>query len=464
MNQTSIFDFINEDYKITKPIRLIELFAGIGSQAKALQRIGANFEHHKVVEFDKYAIKSYNAVHGTNFETSDVTQIHSTDLEISDTNKFTYLLTYSFPCQSLSVAGKGEGMKKGTGTRSGLLWEVERILHECDELPQVLLMENVPQVHGKKNIDDFNKWIESLENLGYSNYWQDLNAKDFGIPQNRKRCFMVSILGNHKYTFPTGFELKLRLKDMLEDEVDEKYFIDEKYLKNLIKNINVDELIEDKKLVPVRIGNIYGEQFGTGYAGNVWDKEAISPTLMTMQGGNRQPFITEPIICRSVGRNPENPSSRKAGEPTEQRLEINKSGCSNTLTTVQKDNYVLEPCALDGSKSIEKVINKPKLVGGIGERNFGSQYRQGNRIYDANAIAMYLNASPIGNAGGYSYLYKTDLRIRKLTPKECWRLMGFDDEDIDKAISVGMSNSQLYKQAGNSIVVDVLEAIFKQLL
>ena len=116
MQQTDIFDFLMDQYKITNPIRLIELFAGIGSQAKALKRIGVDFEHYKVVEFDKYAIKSYNAIHGTSFETSDITKIHAEDLEIKDTNKFTYLLTYSFPCQDLSLAGKGKGMQKGSGT------------------------------------------------------------------------------------------------------------------------------------------------------------------------------------------------------------------------------------------------------------------------------------------------------------------------------------------------------------
>lgn len=150
-------------------------------------------------------------------------------------------MTYSFPCQDLSLAGKGKGMEKGSGTRSGLLWEVERILNECTELPQILLMENVPQVHGKKNIDDFQQWIKALENLGYSNFWQDLNAKNYGIPQNRNRTFMVSILGDYKYEFPKPFELKLKLKDMLEDEVDEKYYLSEKAVNYILGNaVNKD--------------------------------------------------------------------------------------------------------------------------------------------------------------------------------------------------------------------------------
>ena len=143
MEQIGIFDYLKTPLKIDKPIRLIELFAGIGSQAKALQRLGADFEHYRVCEFDKYAIKSYNAIHGTDFATSDITQITAADLGIVDTDKYYYIMTYSFPCQDLSLAGKQKGMAKGENTRSGLLWEVERLLNECNELPQILLMENV---------------------------------------------------------------------------------------------------------------------------------------------------------------------------------------------------------------------------------------------------------------------------------------------------------------------------------
>ena len=155
--EQSLFDF--PEIKIEKKIRLIELFGGIGSQAMALRDIGADFEHYRLVEFDKYAVKSYNAIHSTNFETSDIRDVHGSDLGIVDVEKFTYLLTYSFPCQDLSLAGKQSGMKKGCGTRSGLLWEVERLLDETENLPQVLLMENVPQVHAEANKADFDNWL-----------------------------------------------------------------------------------------------------------------------------------------------------------------------------------------------------------------------------------------------------------------------------------------------------------------
>ena len=249
--QLSIFDLTLPTFKIDKPIRHIELFAGVGSQAMALRDLGADFEHYRVVEFDKYAIKSYNAIHGTDFEPMDITKIIGSDLGITDTDKYCYIMTYSFPCQDLSVAGKQRGMTKGSGTRSGLLWEVERLLNEVDNLPQVLLMENVPQVHSKANMPDFQKWIDFLESKGYSNYWQDLNAKNYGVAQNRNRCFMVSILGDYTYDFPNPIPLEKTMKDYLEDEVDGKYYINnekaQKLIQKLIDNGTLENTILDRQ-------------------------------------------------------------------------------------------------------------------------------------------------------------------------------------------------------------------------
>lgn len=237
--QMTIFDFITDPnekkyFKIDKPIRLIELFAGYGSQAMAFKRIGANFEHYRVCEFDKYAIASYNAIHGTNFEPSDIKELKGADLGIVDTEHFIYILTYSFPCTDLSVAGRMEGMKKGSGTRSGLLWEVERLLKETEELPQILFMENVKQVIGKKNMPDFQEWLDFLESLGYTNHYKVLNAKDYGVAQNRERCFMFSFLGNYDYSFPKPFELQKCVNDYLEEEVDEKYYLREDRVESLL--------------------------------------------------------------------------------------------------------------------------------------------------------------------------------------------------------------------------------------
>ena len=273
--QLSIFDLTMEEFKITKPIRLIELFAGVGSQAMAMRELGADFEHYRVVEFDKYAIASYNAIHGTDFPTIDITQISGSDLGIVDTDKYCYIMTYSFPCQDLSVAGKQAGMTKGSGTRSGLLWEVERLLNEVENLPKVLLMENVPQVHGKKNMEDFQRWIQFLESKGYSNYWQDLNAKNYGVAQNRNRCFMVSILGSYRYEFPKPIELTKRMKDYLEDEVDEKYYINNEKAQKLIDTLILNGTLQGC------VGNINPSE--NGINGNVYAGD-LAPTLTTNKG------------------------------------------------------------------------------------------------------------------------------------------------------------------------------------
>ena len=273
--QRSIFDG-TMPFKLNKPVRLISLFSGYDSQALALKYLSINFEHYKTCE---WAIKSIQALKDLHFKddvidysknlTQDeiidyltskgisanynepmtreqikrlgeqkqrqiynnikashnlvnIQQVKASDLEIVDVDKYCYLMTYSFPCQDLSKAGLGKGMEKGSGTRSGMLWEVERILDECENLPQILLMENVPDVIGSKNIIHFAKWLEKLEKLGYHCYWQVLNAKDFGVPQNRERCFMVSLLGDYLYEFPKKQKLEIRLKDILEKEVDEK--------------------------------------------------------------------------------------------------------------------------------------------------------------------------------------------------------------------------------------------------
>lgn len=243
--QLDIFDVTFPKFQIDKPIRLIELFAGIGSQSMALRDLGADFEHYRVVEFDRFAIASYNAIHGTEFEPTDITKISGADLGITDTDKYCYIMTYSFPCQDLSVAGKQKGMTKGSGTRSGLLWEVERLLNEVENLPQALLMENVPQVHSQANMPDFQKWIDFLSSKGYSNYWQDLNAKDYGVAQNRDRCFMVSILGEYNYKFPQPIPLEKTMKDYIEDEVDEKYYINTEKAQKLIQQLIDDGTLEN---------------------------------------------------------------------------------------------------------------------------------------------------------------------------------------------------------------------------
>jgi DNA (cytosine-5)-methyltransferase 1 len=248
----NLFDWDKPALKITKPVRLIELFAGIGAQAKALERLGVPFEHHKAIEIDRFAVASYNAIHGTNFQPMDITQTTADDLNITDTDKWCYILTYSFPCQDLSKAGASKGL--GKGTRSGLLWEVDRILHECKELPQILLMENVSMIVSDKHINDFSVWVKRLEELGYTNLWEIMNAKDFGVPQNRERCFMVSFLGDYQFEFPKQIPLTRTMGDTLEPDVDEKYYLNEATANNLCSQLVKVERERERESRTVRCG------------------------------------------------------------------------------------------------------------------------------------------------------------------------------------------------------------------
>lgn len=367
------------EYKIAKPVRLIELFAGIGSQAKALELLGVDFEHWKVCEFDDYAMKSYNAVHNTNFKTSDIQNLTASDLEIKDKDKYEYIMTYSYPCTDISIAGKKEGMERNSGTRSSLLWEVERLLKECDNKPQILLMENVRECHNGKNAPLFFEWTSFLRSIGYKNFYTDMDAKNYGIPQTRKRCFMLSILDeNAYYEFPQACGLNYSVKEFLEDKVDKKYYVKEETALPLIKKM------EKECPSATIIDDTYG--FDNSEVRYFPD---VCPTLRAAKANLK-------CIVAMRGRNSDS-LNQTPGTSTEQRLEKNKTNCCNTITTVQKDNLIFE--------------NK---------------------------------------------------QLRTLTPKEVWRLFGFEDKDVEKA-SEFVPDTQLYKQGGNCIVVNCLVAILGQL-
>lgn len=384
-------------------MRILELFSGYGSQALALENLGIDFTSD-ISEIDKYAIQAYNQIHGETHNWGDITKIDESKLPYYD------LITYSSPCQDFSTAGLQRGGDKGTGTRSSLLWECERIIRAVK--PKYLLMENVKNLVGKKHKHNFIKWLTVLEDLGYQNFWQVLNAKDYGVPQNRERVFVVSILGGGQYLFPNRIKLKKKLKDILEPVVDEKYYL---------SDIFVDQLLKRKN--------------GLGYKPCVNGEVAV--TLTTKPGQRKSDnYIQEPFVVASRGRNPENPRDRTAGKPTEKKLEINKTGCSNTLTSVQKDNYVVEPKIL-----CEGIGNNPNK-------------------FEFNGF-HHISPSLMASDSKNTKIYSNGHRIRKLTPRECFRLMGVKDEQFDKLS--GLSNTQLYKMAGNSIVVDVLMAIFKNL-
>ena len=293
-------------------IKVFEAFSGIGTQRMALRNLGIEHEVVAIAEIDKYALSSYDAIHGDCPNLGDISKIDPNTIPDHD------LFTYSFPCQDISVAGKQKGLDMDSGTRSGLLWECQKVIDA--KKPKYLLMENVKNLVGKKHKHNFDKWLEWLESQGYTNYWQVLNAKDYGIPQNRERVFVASILGEHEpYKFPEKQELTIRLKDVLEDEVDEKFYLDDKKIEQLVSRFDLkDESFllggEQKNqsikkdgisttltssmgtgggYVPMvnRIGGIFDKDGKTHQAGAVWDKDGLAPTLDTMQGGWRQPSI-----------------------------------------------------------------------------------------------------------------------------------------------------------------------------
>ena len=355
-------------------LKVLPLFSGIGAFEKALEREEIPHEVVAYCEIDKFASKSYSTIHNIpeSLNLGDISKVDTSDIPECD------LVTYGFPCQDISTSGLQKGIKAGE-TRSGLLYEALRIIEA--KKPKYAIAENVKNLVGKRFKADFETLLATLDDMGYNSYWQVLNAKDYGVPQNRERVFVVSIrkdIDTNTFAFPEKQELTLCLRDKLEETVDSKYYLTGKY----------DSIVR----VNDNYGMLQGGVFKNGFESmrRVYETSYVSPTIPTCISGNSQP----------------------------------------------------------------KIFERSYISGRIPE------WRQRGLIYGDNALAPTL----------LSIDYKTpklvsdaSYQVRKLTPRECWRLMGFDDTDIDKCISVGMSNSQLYKQAGNSIVVNVLQAIFRAL-
>ena len=399
-------------------LKILELFGGIGACSKALERLGIDYEIADYVEIDKYAVKSFNAIHNTNFEPQDIT-MWDKDIEVD-------LIMHGSPCQDFSLAGKQAGGDEGSGTRSSLMYETIRIVEKLK--PKYVIWENVKNLLSKKHIHNFNAYLETMEQLGYTSFYQVLNAKDHGIPQNRERVFTISIRKdiNKIFTFPQKQELKLKLKDMLEDEVDEKYYLTDSMI-NYLENGKYQSSKVSNKLKQTDPG--------------------IYPTLDTMQGGNRQPFIR----IKEATKLGYKEAFEGDGVNISSRMKYQRGN-------VQKES--IQTITTSGGNDRGVVVNRTICLNSKGGRNGieGLQPSLKDRIYDSEGIATCCTTSNF-----FMPNYTDGLKIRKLTPKECWRLMGFDDVDFEKATKVN-SNTQLYKQAGNSIVVNVLEAILKELL
>ena len=533
-------------------IKVLSLFSGIGAFERAFCRIGLDWELVNYCEIDRWASLSYSMVNQCS-ESLNLRDVRTVTAE-TVRDRQVDLITYGFPCQDISIAGKQRGFVNDSGesTRSGLFFEALRIIKELR--PRYAIAENVKALTSTKFKNEFATVLSSLEEAGYNNYWRVLNAKDYGIPQNRERVFIVSIrrdVDEGDFQFPDKEPLMLRLRDMLEpaESVDEKYYLST-------------------------------------------EREGVRKLIAELE--SRYRINSSTAVCvASRERNPTNPSDRTTGSPTEQRLEPNSDGCTNTLTTVQKDNLLLvaEPGIITHGRVCEHhhtgcyvhdpagisvapiaghppIINHPSIiqVGNIVDNP--NRDSQRGRIYDPSGLAPTLNtvggggleakividgltrdtqkqkarvfnpsglaasliatdykeppqisvigqlkggekgrvvdrdgigytltateykdplkiAEPViigsmqahaavktdgicptlteamGMGGGQVPVHTYGVRIRKLTPRECWRLMGFLDEEFDRVH--GISNSQLYKQAGNSIVVNVLSALLSQL-
>lgn len=505
-----------------------------------MDRLGIEHEIVDAVEIDKYAMASFNAIHGTKFEPQDITTWNK-DIECD-------LIMHGSPCQDFSLAGKQAGGDIGSGTRSSLMYETVRIVGKLR--PKYVVWENVKNVLSKKHRHNFDNYLTAMQSLGYTNYYEVLNAKDYGIPQNRERVFTVSILKeitvyddynsnirkdqntigtlttncgistirngwkiiehNKIFKFPPKQELKLRLKDMLEDEVDRKYYLSDEYTSRFVASTKDKKYPCGKEYKVLGTTKAATDKMGTNsrhwvYDTNdcistldstmykqpkqilqvgeldikgldcikrVYSDDGLSPTLTDMQGGNRQPKIMIKNATKKGYIEAQDGDSVNLAYPdsetrrgrvgnqvaqtlqctdnmgvvtsvamrgrydengdVKQQLEVSNREVANAITTVQKDSMI----AIDSEEVDLEDLEYQEML-------------KADEEFEKNG---FQSTCPTGG-----------VTIRKLTPKECWRLMGFDDKDFDRAAQVN-SNTQLYKQAGNSIVVNVLEAIFKELL
>lgn len=469
------------NFRFTKPVRLIELFAGYGSQAMAFERLrdaGAlpfGFESYRIVEWGIPSMIAYAAIHHPTDKTDysaayskaqlvsilaqygasldwetpaseallsrrpeayirmaynamcashnlvDITKVQGDELYMEDREKYDVVLTYSFPCQDISVGGKGAGCDEGSGTRSSLLWEVKRILSEMNEvgqLPTVLMLENVPMLLSEKNKANFDRWLEFLSSLGYRSNYALQSATDFDVPQSRKRCFMFSVLGDGEYDFPNPIPLKHHLFDLLEPQVPDHYYLSKSMMRYVLtkptknyvckgtinspvaRTINtkygnyragIDTYVDPKIMA---IGQMYPAT-GNPQAGRIYDPAGLCPALDTMSGGNRQPKVIVPMRDASP------------------------------IEGVSAPSVGIAP---DGSVDVSMVYvvegDDPQFVVWTGEK-------------------------------------WVELGLRRLTPKECFRLQGVSDSDFGK-IAPLFKDSTLYHMAGDSICVANLYYDFKQ--
>lgn len=541
-------------------LKLLELFGGIGACSQALEQLGIDFEIVDYVDNDKFAVRSFNAIHDSNFEVQDITQWDK-QIDVD-------LIMHGSPCQDFSLAGLQAGGDEGSGTRSSLMYETLRIVEKLK--PKYVIWENVKNIISKKHVHNFNNYINRMSELGYKSFYKVLNAKDYGIPQNRERVFTVSILDGSDYEFPKPMPLKLKLKDMLEDEVDEKYFLSDAMMncfmsdgtgnyprkERFLQNINrknqdigntitsragdrpTDNFVMCKTLRETLETNEIpdGVNMIDGYNRNIRNDE-LSGSITTRIDASNNTYLAiknatkKGYLEAEEGDGVDISSRMQHHRGTVQKEMIqtlDSQGGNSKGVVIKKDtpNYIeweeegkfesdcraYKEDKISGaivSTPKNKVLLKEKLCNELIEQgmveendvirhsysnsrmnNFYKQNSVNNNVsptLDTRCDCLGVIVKTIGNYspsnhnasrvvdndglaptvmenhGTVTATNVSNLRIRKLTPKECWRLMGFSDEAYEKAAQVN-SNSQLYKQAGNSIVVNVLTEVLRNLL
>lgn len=495
------------------------------------RNIGMDFDKGKMFDWDKLAKKKTKDLE--KYWLAMTLQNNLGDISKIEQAPYADCWFYSSPCQCFSVAGKQDGIDATCnvcgqkynpmeldvehryicpncgsddvkGTRSGLLLEVERLLIkaiETNTAPKYLCLENVKNLVGKQFKPDFDAWIKRLEHLGYNTPYSVLNAKECGVPQNRERVFAFSIrkdIDTKNFTFPIPFDNGLRLKDVLEKNVDEKYYINTERAANLIQQLvdkgqlnarsilvknqatEVSKSIEvantlmardwkgfgNQEMVAIvdsdkidsskRLGGLWDGET-THQAGSVWDTNGMSPTLDTAQGGGRMPHIVEDTakpIC--VGNT--TPSGKSQCNAVYSTEGVSQTLCAGTHGYATGSILEEQTPEVVGIKQATKRGYIECEIPGCADLSYPSSTTRRGRVQDNGRICPTITATETG-----VHYIESVYRIRKLTPRECFKLMGFEFEDWDKCVAMGISNSAGYKAAGNSIVTNCISLLFEHL-
>lgn len=390
-------------------LRVFEAFSGVGSQHMALRNLGLDYEVVGVSEIDTYAHQAYEAIHGETKNFGDITKINPNDLPDFD------LFTYSFPCTDLSTAGQQRGLERGSGTSSSLLWECQRLIE--GKLPKVLLLENVKALLSNKFLDGFHEWLVILRGLGYTTYYGVLNAKDFGSSQNRERVFAVSIRGEHKhYRFPVGFDSRKDMSDCLVSSEEEKKYATELQISRFKYNLKSEGSVH-------YFGDYKTREDTLGLRTRcLYPSGKVSCLLAT-------DYKCPKMVLESVNfKLPEKLFPSSSTNPQAYPFVEYERGLRESREVLAKDPTVLWFSEHPEARSF-----------GL----FNLEEREEAVSQSMSEVSQFLT-------------------MRQITPEESWLYMGFSAEDYEKAKAVGLSKLQLYKQAGNSIAVPCLEALFKE--